>query len=94
MQNAPREHSAIFLTFIRLPFVFKTFVLSIFEWPLKTGFTVDYSQSTVASMDSIGYQRMEADEGVNNNCLELILYPPLLQAVIHIACWKEASRAV
>ena len=40
MQNAPREHSAILSTFIKLPFVFKTFVLSIFEWPLKTGFTV------------------------------------------------------
>ena len=26
---------------IKLPFVIKTFVLSIFEWPLKTGFTVD-----------------------------------------------------
>ena len=34
------EHSEILLTFIKLPFVFKTFVLSIFEWPLKTGFTV------------------------------------------------------
>ena len=40
MQNAPREHSAILSTFIKLPFVFKTFVLSIFEQPLKTGFTV------------------------------------------------------
>ena len=28
-----REHSAILLTFIKLPFVIKTFVLSIFEWP-------------------------------------------------------------
>ena len=37
---APREHSAILLTFIKLPFVFKTFVLSIIEWPFKTGFTV------------------------------------------------------
>ena len=27
-------------TFIKLPFVYKTFVLSIFEWSLKTGFTV------------------------------------------------------
>ena len=27
-------------TFIKLPFVIKIFVLSIFEWPLKTGFTV------------------------------------------------------
>ena len=34
------EHSAILLTFIKLPFVMKIFVLSIFEWPLKTGFTV------------------------------------------------------
>ena len=25
---------------IKLPFAFKTFVLSIFEWPLMTGFTV------------------------------------------------------
>ena len=40
MQNAPKERSAIFSTFINLPFVFKTFVFSIFEWPLKTGFTV------------------------------------------------------
>ena len=40
LQNAPREHSAILLTFIKLPFVFKAFVLSIFEWLLKTGFTV------------------------------------------------------
>ena len=34
------EHSAILSTFIKLLFVIKTFVLSIFEWPLKTGFTV------------------------------------------------------
>ena len=35
-----REHSAILLTFIKLSFVIKIFVLSIFEWLLKTGFTV------------------------------------------------------
>ena len=40
MQNALFEHSEILSTFIKLPFVFKTFVLSIFERPLKTGFTV------------------------------------------------------
>ena len=40
LQNAPREHSAILSTFIKLPFAIKTFVLSVFEWPLKTGFTV------------------------------------------------------
>ena len=34
------EHSAILSTFIQLPFVIKIFVLSLFEWQLKTGFTV------------------------------------------------------
>ena len=34
------EHCAILLTCIELPFVIKIFVLSIFEWPLKAGFTV------------------------------------------------------
>ena len=34
------EHSAILLTFITLPFTIKIFVLSTFEWPLKTEFTV------------------------------------------------------
>ena len=34
------EHSAILLTFIKLPFVIYICVLSIFEWPFKTGFTV------------------------------------------------------
>ena len=45
MQNAPLmlrgENSAIRLTFIKLPFVVKTFVLSFFEWPYYTGFTVN-----------------------------------------------------
>ena len=34
------EHSAILLTFIKLPFVNKIFVLSIFVWLFYTGFTV------------------------------------------------------
>ena len=34
------EHPAIVSTFIKLPFVIKIFVLSIFEWPFYTGFTV------------------------------------------------------
>ena len=34
------EHSAILLAFIKLPFVSRIFVLSIFEWPFYTGFTV------------------------------------------------------
>ena len=34
------EHSAILSTCIKLPFDMKIFVLSIFEWPLKTDFTL------------------------------------------------------
>ena len=34
------EHSAILSTFIKLPFVIKISVLSIFEWPFYVGFTV------------------------------------------------------
>ena len=36
------EHSAILLTFIKLPFVINIFILSIFEWPLKTGYKFIY----------------------------------------------------
>ena len=38
-----REHSAILLTSIKLPFVIKIFALSIFEWPIYTNYTVPKS---------------------------------------------------
>ena len=34
------EHSAILLICFKLPFVIKIFVLSIYEWPFYTGFTI------------------------------------------------------
>ena len=37
------EHSATLSTFIKLPFVIKIIVLSIFEWLFYTGFTVHAS---------------------------------------------------
>ena len=40
------EHSAILSTFTKLPFVIKIVALSIFEWPLKTGFTTAESHVT------------------------------------------------
>ena len=36
----PLEHSAILSTFIKLQIVIKVFVLTIFECPFYTGFTV------------------------------------------------------
>ena len=48
------EHSAILSTFIKLPFVMKIFVLSIFEWPFYTGFTVDYKTMVANYKDWTG----------------------------------------
>ena len=42
--------------FIKLPFVIKIFVLSIFEWPFYTGFTVyEVEKSNVDKLDSRKY---------------------------------------
>ena len=40
------EHSTILSTFIKLPFVLKIFVLSIFEWPLKLFYKVSFNSPT------------------------------------------------
>ena len=50
----------IFSTFIKLTFIMKTFVLSIFEWPFYTGITV-HSQCRVTDGDAI-----------NSQCVELV----------------------
>ena len=42
-QKPPLEHSDILSTFIKLPFVIKSFVCLFFAWPFYTGFTVYYS---------------------------------------------------
>ena len=51
------EHSAILSTFIRLPFVIKIFVFSIFEWPFYTGFTVYQLDNSTASNILISLQK-------------------------------------
>ena len=43
------EHSAILPTFIKLPFLIKIFVLSNFEWLLKTRFTVGLFNENISS---------------------------------------------
>ena len=47
------EHSAILSTFIKLLFVIKILVLSFFEWPFYTGFTVS-SESILLRQQSKG----------------------------------------
>ena len=51
-----REHSVILSIFIKLPVVIETFVLSIFEWPFYTGFTVlFFSKFTLGSAHIIAF---------------------------------------
>ena len=40
-------HSVMFPTFIKVPFVIKIFVLSIFEWSLKTGYTIYFTLKNI-----------------------------------------------
>ena len=42
VMHSALEHSVTRSTFIKLPFVIKTFVLSIVEWPFYTGFWVSW----------------------------------------------------
>ena len=46
--------SAILLTFIKLPFVIKICVLSIFEWLFYTGFTVSHEIANATDNILIG----------------------------------------
>ena len=51
------DHSAILSTFIKLLLVIKIFVLSILEWSLKTGFTVNsWHVFITASQERILYR--------------------------------------
>ena len=46
----PGEHSAILSTFMKLQFVIKIIVLSVFEWPFYTGFTVYFNDLAASSI--------------------------------------------
>ena len=50
MQNALLEHSAILLTYIKRYSVLKFSFGLLFEWPLKTGFTVIYCYNKLPSL--------------------------------------------
>ena len=59
------EHSAKLSTFIKLPIVIKIFVLSIFEWPLKTGFTVQHFSYFHKNLDLLMRFRYESQMRIN-----------------------------
>ena len=67
-----QQYSAILSTFIKLPFVIKTFLLSIFEWPFDTGFTVCSIkiQDYYASTNSPNPDQTLSDQGIHNKQTE------------------------
>ena len=56
--------------FIKLPFVLKIVVLSIFEWPFYTGFTLDPDQLTSNELEAI-YIKIHSFSLIENTCLQL-----------------------
>ena len=64
------EHSAIRLTFIKLPFVIKIFVLSNFEWLFYTGFTVCLHASRTY------FVQIEVESQFRLSLFDLIFYIP------------------
>ena len=75
------EHSAILSTFIKLPFIIKILILlSFFEWPLKTGFTVCPTVPSPQSLQPFTayiyiVKGVEIDEGV---CVEVLSWVLIL----------------
>ena len=57
--DIPLEHSAILSSFIKLPFVIKIFVLSIFEWPFYTGLLyLSYHIPNNADLDEMSHDAL------------------------------------
>ena len=83
------EHSAILFTLIKLPFVIKIFVLSIFEWLFYTGFTVfghvEHSSGAVRTACDI---QIDGRQGAGRPRLT---YKKLLEKDSHE--WKEQERS-
>ena len=71
--NAGQKYCRILSTFIKLPFVIKIFVLSIFEWLFYTAFTILYYENTWQDyvQDKTNFEHKM--KKVNKQCL---LYTP------------------
>ena len=79
------EHSAILLTFIKLPFIFKTFVLSIFEWLFYTGFAVMCYVSNKKFGIGPGYRSKVCCIGLRLNAEEIYSCPRICNGKYEIS---------
>ena len=64
------EHFAILWIFIKLPLVIKIIVLSIFEWPFYTGFTVLSACQTVGNKIRMDILSDSVHPDLVPNCLQ------------------------
>ena len=69
--NAGQKYCRILSTFIKLPFVIKIFVLSIFEWPFFTGFTVELLK-TYAVISNAHLSRVCKRGKLSGSCLSTL----------------------
>ena len=70
----PLEHSAILSNCIMLPCVIKIFVLSIVEWPLKTGFTIVRIVSIFCSQGSAAVKFLKTITGQKQALIHKLLH--------------------
>ena len=64
--NAGQNYCRILSTFIKLPFIIKIFVFSIFEWPFYTGFNVYICPEYVVCFLSLLHFRLDFLMEANN----------------------------
>ena len=79
----PLEHSAILLTFIKLPFVIKIFFLSFFEWLLKTGFTVRHLYCGMIFGYGFGLEIVAWENLIMIPLITVIIHQPVSHKINH-----------
>ena len=70
-----REHSAILLTFIKLPFVIKTFVLSIFSGRLRHVYSLPSNISGAKRRTIYTYSTVSVDPSLIEECTVVTFTP-------------------
>ena len=90
-----REHSAILMTFIKLPFVIKIFVLSIFEWLLKTDLTGYKSCFIILYRDGVIKLWAPADttdsKGKDEAPMTCVFTMKAHQKAVTCGCWSGTA---
>ena len=80
----PLEHSAILLTYIKQLLVLKTYFGLLFEWPLKTGFTV-----LINGIPQVDWMQLGRSVVHRNIQHDTGLYEPFFRSIKHVGLAGE-----